>query len=117
MLSFVAVSESKTSYDQNDVVLELRYGMLINLLEHGDDDSNGLRASSDDQKLTQVRMVHYEERHREQSRGRAICVRDRVSLEEEASGGLLLRKKVAEENWEVAFGVSDVVLWVLRFPM
>jgi hypothetical protein len=58
MPSFDAVSESKTSYDHNDGVLELRYGMLINLLEHGDDDSNGLRASGDDQKL--VRFVRYE---------------------------------------------------------
>jgi hypothetical protein len=89
--------------------------MLINLLEHGDDDSNGLRASCDDQKL--FRIVHYEERHREQSRDRAIYVRDRVSLEEQASGRLLSRKKVTEENREVAFGVSDVVLWVLSFPL
>jgi hypothetical protein len=86
------------SYDQNDVVSELRYGMLINLPEHRDDDSNGLRASSNDQKLTQVRIVRYEERHREQSRGRAICVRDRVLLEEEASGRLLSRKKVTGED-------------------
>ncbi|KAJ4352954.1 hypothetical protein N0V95_003807 [Ascochyta clinopodiicola] len=111
-LSFVPASSSEKGKCNN----ELCYGMLINILEQGEDSSNGLRASADAGKLADIRIVHCEERHRNQSRGRAICIRDRVLLKEEGSGRLLGRKKVAEETWVIGFGISDDNVWVLGSP-
>ena len=118
-ISFIAVPESEETYSNELLKNEqsLCYGMLINIIEHTGNGSNGLGASSDNQALAQVRVVHCEERHREQSRGRAVCIRDRVLLKEEGSGQLLSRKKVAEKVWELGFGISDDNLWVVSSPM
>lgn len=118
-LSFISASGSEKASSKSGTSCgdKLCYGMLINVLEQGGDGSNGLRASRDVGQLAQVRIVHCEERHREQSGGRAICVRDRVLLKEEGSGKLLSRKKVSEETWETGFGISDDNVWVLSSLM
>lgn len=118
-LSFVPVSGSEKGSSTSDSGCDdkLCYGMLINVIEQEGDGSNGLRASGDAGQLAQVRIVHCEERHREQSRGRAIRVRDRVLLKEEGSDRLLARKKIAEEQWETGFGISDDNVWVLSSLM
>jgi hypothetical protein len=117
-VSFVPVLGSGKAFSEKDFGTDqnLCYGMLVNVLEHGDS-SNGLRASGDIEQLAQIRIVHCEERHRDQSHGRAVCIRDRVLLKEEGSGKLLGRKKVAEDTWETGFAISDDNLWVLSSPM
>ncbi|KZM24866.1 uncharacterized protein EKO05_0010447 [Ascochyta rabiei] len=112
-LSFVPASR----FEKENCNNELRYGMLINIVEQGGDSSNGLRVSADGVQLAEIRIVHCEERHRNQSQGRAICIRDRVLLKEEGTGRLLGRKKVAEETWEVGFGISDDNAWVVSPPV
>jgi hypothetical protein len=117
-ISFVPVLGAAKAFSEKDVGNDqnLCYGMLVNVIEHGDS-GNGLKASSDIEQFAQVRIVHCEERHRNQSHGRAVCVRDRVLLKEEGSGKLLGRKKVAEDTWETGFAISDDNLWVLSSPM
>ncbi|OAL52180.1 hypothetical protein IQ07DRAFT_629912 [Pyrenochaeta sp. DS3sAY3a] len=110
-ISFTRVFDEKGGADQS-----LCYDMCVYVVEHGGG-GNGLRASTDYHMLARARVVHCEERHREQSKGQAVRVRERVLLAEEGTGKLLGRRRLAEEQWEVGFGISEDTLWVLNLPM
>ncbi|PSN66215.1 hypothetical protein BS50DRAFT_677467 [Corynespora cassiicola Philippines] len=116
-ITFVAVEEHKDSSEKGSQNGNLMYGMLVYVMEGAGEDVNGLRDSRDQSQLAQVRIIHCDERHREQSHGRAVCVRDRVLLKEEGTGRLLGRKKLSEETWETGFDVSDDNMWVVSSTM
>lgn len=117
-ISFVRVSDfAKVCLDEKAGGDEsLCYDMFVYVVEHGSG-GNGLRASTDYHMLARARVVHCEERHREQSKGQAVRVRERVLLTEEGTGKLLGRRRLTEEQWEVGFGISEDNLWVLNLPM
>ena len=63
------------------------------------------------------RVVHCDERYRNQECRRAVTIRDRIMLKEESTGKLLCRKQVSDNEWSVDFGHSDDYLWTVGVPL
>ncbi|KAF2437249.1 hypothetical protein P171DRAFT_185746 [Karstenula rhodostoma CBS 690.94] len=74
----------------------LRFGMVIHLITSAGEVA-AMRAS-DGTDMARLKIMHPDDRYRTLGLGRCVCVRDRIVLREEASGKMLSRARVAEDE-------------------
>ncbi|KAF2030367.1 hypothetical protein EK21DRAFT_89056 [Setomelanomma holmii] len=96
---------------------EVCFGSQVNIACFESRVCHRLKASDGKGSPATCRILHHDDRYKSQPSGRVVNIRDRVILKEEASGKLLSRKRVGDDDWEVGFGISDDILWTIALPM
>ena len=90
----------------------LQYNMQVELFSRSEGD-----LSSSTHEPVHLRVVHPIERCRAQKLERPVRIKDRIWLQDVDTGLFLARKKIADDEWSVGFGISEDWVWTMTEPL